>query len=87
MSHYDELRERDASMTEDEKQDKYSADKARNRCMEYKDILKNSLLRRYLDKHSDLKGCEYEHSEGYWNKHTEEMLRLIKKSDKKIKGE
>lgn len=82
MGHYD-----DYELSQEEKDKNYLADKARDAYIMHKDILKNSLLRRYLDKHSNLKDCEYDHSESYWNKHTEEILKLIKKSDKKIKGE
>lgn len=82
MGHYD-----DYELSQEEKDKKYLADKARNIYTTHEDILKNSLLRRYLDKHSKLQDCKYDHSESYWNKKNEEILKLIKKSDKKIKGD
>lgn len=82
MGHYD-----DYELSQEEKDKKYLADKVRKTYITYENMLKNSLLRRYLGKHSKLQDIEYDHSESYWNKKNEEMLKLIKKSDKKIKGE
>lgn len=82
MGHYD-----DYEPSQEEKDKKYEADKVRKTYIIHEEVLMKSLLRRYLNKHSRVKGEKYDHSKDYWNKKNEDMLRLIKKLDKKSKGE
>ena len=48
MSHYDELRERDASMTTEEKEEVRDSDLARKRFISYETIFKGELYKRYM---------------------------------------
>lgn len=85
MSHYDELRERDASMTMEEKQQVRDADLARKQFISYESIIKGKLYERYMKKHSKI-NAEYSHSKDYWDSKSKEVLKLISKLNKKIKG-
>lgn len=84
MSHYDELRERDASMSMEEKQQVRDADLARNQFISYEFIIKGKLYERYMKKHSKINN-EYSHSKDYWDSKSKELLKLISKLNKKIK--
>lgn len=84
MSHYDELRERDASMTMEEKEKVRDADLARKQFISYEFIIKGKLYERYMKKHGKI-NVEYSHSKDYWDSKSKEMLKLISKLNKKNK--
>ena len=84
MSHYDELRERDASMTLEDKQQVRDADLARKQFISYEFVIKGKLYERYMKKHSKIND-EYPHSKDYWDSKSKEQLKLISKLNKKIK--
>ena len=82
MSHYDELRERDASMSLEDKQQVRDADLARKQFISYEFIIKGKLYERYMKKHSKIND-EYSHSKDYWDSKSKELLKLISKLNKK----
>ena len=81
MSHYDELRERDASMTLEEKQQVSDADLARKHFIACEFIIKGKLYERYMKKHSKI-NVEYSHSKDYWESRSKELLKLISELNK-----
>lgn len=81
MSHYSEIRDEHDRMSDEEKRAKRLADKSKEDFIQHTKTLKELLLRNYIKNNCEL-NKESNHSKEYWDKNSQEILRLIKKVNK-----